>query len=114
MFPIAPAAKKYKMGETKVKYTIQFGISPYIKSIILKDVQNKPFSFKFDESTTSQTKKQYDGYITYYSSVLGKVITIYLGSLFVNYVDPVVENSACDLSEPGTSSNRINDYVGYL
>lgn len=85
MFPIDPVAKKYQMGETKVKYTIQFGISPYIKSIILKDVQNKPFSFKFDESTTSQTKKQYDGYITYYSSVFGKVITIYLGSLFVGH-----------------------------
>ena len=28
-------------------------------------VKEKPFIFHFDESTTSQTKKQYDGYVKF-------------------------------------------------
>ena len=44
---------------------------------------------KFDETTTSQVKKQYDGYVTYFSGVLQKVITEYVGSLFVGHYKDV-------------------------
>ena len=44
-----------------------------------------PFSFEFDETTTSQTKKQYDAYITYFSKSMQEVLTTYAGSLFVGH-----------------------------
>ena len=73
------------MGETKIKYIIQFGIAPYTKSSLLKDVDGRPFVFKFDETTTSQVKKQYDGYVTSFSKTANKVTAIYAGSLFVGH-----------------------------
>ena len=62
MFPDSEIAKKYEQGDTKIKYNIQFGIAPYLKEKLIYDVKNKPFTFKFDETTTRQVKKQYDGY----------------------------------------------------
>ena len=65
MFPDSNIAKAYSQGETKVKYYIQFGIAPYFKDELVKDIKGAGFCFKFDETKTSQVKKQYDGYITY-------------------------------------------------
>ena len=67
MFPDSSIAKSYQQGRTKVKYVLQFGIAPYIKDLAMLDVQGKPFAFKFDEATTSQVEKQYDGHVTYFS-----------------------------------------------
>ena len=36
-----------------------------------------------DETTTSQAKKQYDGYVAFYSELDSQVITMYCGTLFV-------------------------------
>lgn len=60
MFPDSSIAADYKMSQTKCKYSIQFGIYPWIMEEMLKDFKGKPFSYKFDEATTSQVKKQYD------------------------------------------------------
>ena len=54
MFPDSNIAKQFNQQETKTKYTIQFGIAQYVKEKLILDVSNKPFSFKFDETTTSQ------------------------------------------------------------
>ena len=89
MFPDSNIGKKYCQGETKTKYTIQFGIAPHVKSKLLEDFAGSPFSFKFDETTTSQVKKQYDGYITYMSALNNTVVTAYAGSLFVGHCTSV-------------------------
>ncbi len=83
MFPSCREIKSYQQKSNKVRYTIQFGIAPYIKELILTELRGLPFTFKFDESTSSQTKKQYDGYATYDSPHFGRIITTYLGTLFV-------------------------------
>ena len=70
------------MAETKVKYIITFGIAPYFNTLILKDIEGTPYAFK--------VKKQYDGYITYFSKNLGKVLTIYVGSLFLGHCNAKV------------------------
>ena len=57
MFPDSAIAKSYKQGETKVKYCLQYGIAPHLKDLIVKDLANSPFTFKFDETTTSQVRK---------------------------------------------------------
>ena len=67
MFPDSNIAKQFDQQETKAKYTKQFGIAQYVKEELILDVSNKPFSFKFDETTTSQIEKQYDAYVTYFS-----------------------------------------------
>ena len=85
MFPDSAIAKAYKQGRTKVKYTVHFGIAPHVKALLLEEVRNVPFAFKFDETTTSQVKKQYDGYITYYSNSKKEITTSYCGSLFLDH-----------------------------
>ena len=83
MFPDSEIAKSYAQKSTKVKYMIQFGIAPVIQQLVLDDIKGNPFSFRFNETTSKQIKKQYDGYATYFSSIHNDVLTSYLGILFV-------------------------------
>ena len=50
-----------------------------------EDIHGKSFSFQFGEVSTQQVKKQYDGYILFYSSTHKKIVTEYRGSLFVGH-----------------------------
>ena len=54
---------------------------------LMKILSEIPFTFKFDETTTSQIKKQYDGYIQYWYRKHGKVLSAYVGSLFLGHCD---------------------------
>ena len=83
MFPDSDIAKAYHQKRNKVKYMLQFGIAPVIQRKLLAELKDQPYTFKFDETTTSQIKKQYDAYATYHSHHFGRVVTIYLGTLFV-------------------------------
>ena len=85
MFPDSKIAEAYQQGETKIKYVIQFGIAPYIKNELLNDFKNQPFTFKFDETTTSQVKKQYDGYVQFWSNTTNQIVNRYCGSVFVGH-----------------------------
>lgn len=58
MFPDSKIAAAYGMSDTKVKYVIQFGIGPFILKQLIKDLKDTPFTFMFDETTSSQVKKQ--------------------------------------------------------
>ena len=49
------------------------------------DVNNTPFTSLFDESTTSQVKKQYDAYLQFWSKKYDEVVNCYCGSLFVGH-----------------------------
>ena len=66
MFPDSEIAKRYKQKRNNVRYMIQFGIAPVIQDTILDELRGQPFCFKFDEITTLQIKKQYDGYAIYH------------------------------------------------
>ena len=83
MFPCCREVKDYHQKSNKVKYMIQFGIAPSLIEVILAELRDLPFTFRFDETTTSQIKKQYDGYATYDSPFFGRIITTYIGTLFV-------------------------------
>ena len=85
MFPDSDIAKQFNQQETKAKYTIQFGIAQYVKEKLILDVSNKPFSFKFDKTTTSQIKKQYDAYVTYFSYTNQVIVTAFCGFQFVGH-----------------------------
>ena len=83
MFPDSEIAKSYKQAQTKLKYMVQYGIAPHAKQLILEDMKNEQFCFHFDETTTTQVKKQYDGYLTYFSKQHAQITCSYVGSLFV-------------------------------
>ena len=68
MFTGSKIAQSYQQGETKTKYVIQFGIALHLRKQMIEDFNYQPFTFKFDETTTSQVKKQYDGYVQYWSN----------------------------------------------
>ena len=56
MFSGSRIAQRYRQGKAKVRYKIQYDIAPHAKQMLIY-VNNTPFTFKFDESTTSQVKK---------------------------------------------------------
>ena len=56
--------------ETKTKHMIQ----------VIEDFTRQPFTFKFNETTNSKIKKQYDSYIQFWS--LSKNIIVNRSSLF--------------------------------
>lgn len=58
MFPDSEIKNDYMQSETKMKYVIQYGIASHMLSSLKEDFQDMPFTFKFDESTTTQVKEQ--------------------------------------------------------
>ena len=85
MFTDSEITKHYEMSSTKVMYIIRYGMAKYFKDELIKKVQEKPFTFHFDESTTSQTKKQYDCYVKFFSLESGELVIAliaYCGTLF--------------------------------
>ena len=48
-------------------------------------MKNTFFCYKFDKTTISQVKNQYDRYVMYFSKKYQQIITGYCGSLFVGY-----------------------------
>ena len=85
MFPDSKIAASYKQNETKMKYTIQYGIAPYFREQLNDDVRKKAFTFKFDETTNQQVKKQYDGCFQYWSERFGCFKVSYCGTLMVDH-----------------------------
>ena len=83
MFSDSVIASSYQQSASKIKYSIQYGL--YVKQELIKDFRNTPFCFKFDETTNSQGKKQYNGYIQYWSDTSNEIITSYCGSLFLGH-----------------------------
>ena len=85
MFSDSEIANYYEMSSAKVMYImeVRYGIAKYFKDGLTKEVQEKAFTFHFDESTTSQTKKQYDGFVKFFSLESGEVVIAYCGTLFI-------------------------------
>ena len=89
MFLDSDITRGYSQSEAKAKYMIQFVIAPYVFEKMTEEIHGKPFSFQFDETSTQQVKKQYDGYISFYSSTHKRIVTEYCGSLFVGHCTSV-------------------------
>ena len=94
MFRDSNIAKGFSQNETKVMYVVKFGLSPYFKESLKNDFYSKAFCFKFDEMTTNQIKKHYDGFVQYWSKSQNKIAVAYYGSLFFDHcpTDKLVEH----------------------
>ena len=65
MFPDSSIAQAFKSASAKMAYIIKYDLGEYFKDTLKEDLHHVPFTFKFDESTTTLVKKQYDAYACY-------------------------------------------------
>ena len=107
MFPGSEIAKNKPAVRSKIKYSIQYGIAPYLKQKLIYDVKDKPFTFKFDETTNRNVSKQYDAYLQYWSKSYNQIVDAYCGSLFLGHYtsDNLVEHYKHFAKELNLDSN---------
>ena len=76
MFPDLKIAQNYSQLKTKVKYNIQFGTTPYVKEILINDVNWQPLVLNL---TKQRPDKLINGMILiqYHSKALKLITTLY-------------------------------------
>ena len=89
MFPDSKIAANFKLGRTSASYMIADGMSKYFTQLIVKDlVKSKlPFCIQFDETTSTQVKKQMDLTLRYWSPTHEEVWITYYTSLFFGHAE---------------------------
>ena len=83
MFPNHPAPEHNHCSSTKSSYLLLYGIAEVLFEEIKNDMIDVPYIVKFDESTTSQVKKQLDFFVWYWSKIYDQVVNRYRGSCFM-------------------------------
>ena len=86
MFPHSQIASQFSMSKTKCGYLINYGLAPYYKERLLKEIKKSPFfTVLFDESLNNifQTE-QMDAHVRYWCADSNRVKTRYLDSQFFN------------------------------
>ena len=100
MCPDSEMAKGVKMSSTKVSYIIGHGLGPYFLQKTVDDILNTPrtyFTLHFDETTTSQIKKQLDILARYYSDNHNEVRVRFLkAAVFGHAYAESVANELCE------------------
>jgi hypothetical protein len=86
LFPDSEIAKKMQLKRSKIGYSIVYGIAPFFKTQLNKDIsQCKYFSVGFDESLNKVSQKtQMDVNIRFWSDDCDTVCTRYYTSSFLN------------------------------
>ena len=94
MFPDSSIAQSFTSSASKMAYKVKYGLVEYFREQVQLDLVGVRYTFKFVETTTSQVKKQYDAYVTYWSKVHDCITSNYLGALFVGhcYVKDLVDH----------------------
>ena len=89
MFPDSKIAANFKLSRTSASYIIADGMSKYFTQLIVKDlVKSKlPFCIHFDETTSTQVKKQMDLTLRYWSPTHEEVWITYYTSLFFGHAE---------------------------
>ncbi|GBN09361.1 hypothetical protein AVEN_156320-1 [Araneus ventricosus] len=87
MFPGRIIAKQFSLGERRCSYLIMFGLAPYFKTNLTKNLESSEFfTLLFDETlNNSNQKKQLDVHVRYWKPYDNKVVTIYFGSAFLGH-----------------------------
>ena len=87
MFPDSKIAANFKLSRTSASYMIADGMSKYFTQLIVKDlVKSKlPFCIHFDDTTSTQVKKQMDLTLRYWSHE--EVWITYYTSLFFGHAE---------------------------
>ncbi|CAL9702284.1 unnamed protein product [Knipowitschia caucasica] len=103
MFPDSQIATRFTCGEKKCAYIATFGLAPYIKRLLLKEVsQQTAYVVLFDESLNHNLQsKQLDIHVRVWEG--GEVKSKYIGSQFLGHstAADIVEKMCNTLSEMG-------------
>ena len=86
MFPDSDFASKFSLGKTKCGYLINYGLKPYFREVLTKDINRSPFySYSFDESMNPVLQNcQMDVVIRFWDEEKNCTQTRYLDSKFLN------------------------------
>ena len=89
MFPDSKIAANFKLSHTSASYIIADGMSKYFTQLIIRDlVKSKlPFCIHFDETTSTQVKKQMDLTLRYWSPTHEEVWIMYYTSHFFGHAE---------------------------
>ena len=89
MFPDSKIAANFKLSHTSASYMIADGMSKYLTQLIVKDLVKfkLPFCIHFDETTSTQVKKQMDLTLRYWSPTHEEVWITYYTSLFFGHAE---------------------------
>ena len=103
MFEDSQIAQYFFLGSTKLSYNITFGLEPYVKNLLLENVDEvNSYSLSFDESYNRIMKKgQMDLLIRFRDSAQDRVQTRYFDRSFLR------KASANDIYEKFTSAAKV-------
>ena len=109
MFPDSEVAKKFTMGRAKASYVVSDGLGPLIGKLVCLSTSKGAFTLLFDETTTTQNRKQMDVLIRYCCEDQKLVVTRYVMLFFC-------ESSSCRYREYvcGTTRRRKRKEIPYL
>ena len=70
MFPDPNIAKKYHLGPDKLRYSVNFGLGPYFKNILMDSIgKSTPFVISFDEPLNKATQSSEVDFLVQYFDV---------------------------------------------
>ncbi|XP_065640869.1 uncharacterized protein LOC124819158 [Hydra vulgaris] len=84
MFPDSKISQCFTMSRQKASYILQDGLGPLLEKRLCNSItlSQGAFTLMFDETTTSQQRKQMDLLCRFWSEDENQVVTKYLTSLF--------------------------------
>ena len=99
MFSDSAIASSFQLSKTKCSYYVNYGLAPFIKDLLAKDIRSSPyFSVLFDENLNNILQQsQMNIQLRFWSDGDGLVKTRYYDSQFLSR--PNAENLASSLSE---------------
>ena len=102
-FPDSVIARNVKIGPSKMSYMVSYGLGPYFRQMIIKDIVegNSYFTLHFDETISAQTKKHVDLLVRYWSEREHVVKVKYITLIMFGHAkaDTVVDDMLQTLEE---------------
>ena len=89
MFPDSKIAANFSLSRTSASYIIGEGMAPYFTRVVIDDLvkSDLPFTLHFDETTTTQVKKQMDLTLRYWSLTHNEVWVAFYTSLVFGHAE---------------------------
>ena len=86
-FPDSVIAKQVSIGPTKMSYMVSYGLGPYFRQMIIRDIieGHSYYTLHFDETLSAQTKRHMDLLVHYWSERDNAVKVKYLTSMMFGH-----------------------------
>lgn len=91
MFPDSKIAAEFSLSHTSASYMIGEGLAPHFVQLLVLEIKKShlPFVMHFDETTSSQVRKQMDLSLRFWSPTYNEVWTSFYTSLFFGHADGI-------------------------